>query len=643
MLVGVAVAYVLSAKLGFAMAFVGGNVSAVWIPSGLGVAALLVGGLRLWPALWAGAFLATADTGAPLLTAAGIASGNTLEYIVAAVVLRRLAGGVPTFRSVRQVVALAAVAAMAPAVSALLGTASLCLGGVAPWAIYWIIVKTWWLGDSAGMLLVTPLLVAWSQSRLPLHGQRMGELALLAALAAAASASIFGAQLWEADDHVFAYLMFPFLIWAALRHGIRGAATVVLAVNIPAIVFTAQGMGLFARPDQTQSLLLLQAFMTVAALTALVTAAALAERDAASDRARLLGHAVEQSATTVMITDPQGNLTFVNRAFVDLTGHRAEDVIGTNPRFLKTGHTHPDEYARLWETISSGRTWRGEFLNRTADGGVIWGLATISPVRDEDGRITHYIGTEEDITARKAGEARLRRALAKVERAKAELERVAYAVTHTLQEPLRGIGGFTQLIERRYGAQLDAEGRGYLQRVVESTHRMQRLFRDLMDYALIDQVQEVDTPVDLAAVVRAAVEACGGAGRVEVGPLPVVSGNATQLRHVMTHLIGNGLTYHPPGRLSRVTVTADRDTDMWKIVIADDGIGIADEYHDRLFNLFVRLHTEQEYPGSGVGLAYCRRVVERHGGAVGLESDPGLGTRVILWLPVPSTPEEIAA
>lgn len=640
----VCLAYVLSAELGFAMAFVNGNVSAVWLPSGLSVAALLLGGWRMAPALWFGAIVATAGTGAPVATAAGVATGNLLEYLAAFVLLRRATGAATAFARVHDVLALAGVAAVTPAVSALIGTTALCLGGVAPWSLFWAIVETWWLGDSAGMLLVAPFLVVWARGWRGTTRRQAAELAVLCGLTAVVAVAVFGGTLWrEADDHAFAYLIFPFLIWAALRHGVRGAATAVLFVNGPAVLFTAQGLGVFARDDVTQSLLLLQSYLAVVALTALVTAAALVERNTAHARARLLSHAVEQSATTVMITDPDGNLSYVNRAFSELTGYAASDVLGANPRFLKTGHTSDEDYASLWRAITCGRTWRGEFLNRKADGGTIWELATISPVRDETGRITHFIGTKEDITARKMAEDGLRRALGKVERAKAELERVAYAVTHTLQEPLRGIGGFTRLVARRYGDRMDDEGRRYLERVMESTGRMQRLFRDLMDYTLIDEAADPETAVDLGVVVRQVVEDLGAGDRVTVQSLPLLQAHRSQMRHLFEHLITNGLTYHAPGRLSHVSVSAVRDRGNWVITVADDGLGIAPEHVGRLFNLFVRLHTEQEFPGSGVGLAYCRRVAERHGGAVWLESESGLGTRVHVRLPAMHPQEEAAA
>lgn len=639
----VAVAYFASAKLGLAMSFVGGNVSAVWIPSGLGVAALLLGGLRLAPALWLGALAATAATGAPVLVAAGIATGNTTEYILAALLLRHLWPDGLRLERVTEVLGLTAAAVVFPAVAAVVGTASLCAGGVAPWAIFGDIVTTWWLGDSAGILLVTPFLLAWARGWRDRRG--LPELALLCGLSLAAAWIVFGVLPgWVGDGHAAAYAVFPFLVWGALRHGVRGAASVAILVSIPAILYTASGAGLFVADSQTESLLLLQTFMAVVVLTALVTAAAVAERDRADSHRRLLDQAVDQAATAILITDSVGRLTYVNPAFTRLTGWPLDEVAGRTPAFLKSGHTDDGLYQDLWRTLLAGETWRGDFLNRTRDGGAVWMAATITPVRDADGTISHFVAAEEDVSARKAVEAASARALAETDRAKQELERVAYAVTHTLQEPLRAIGGFGQLLDRRYGGSLDEAGRGYLRHIVGSTERMQRLFRDLMDYALVDQAADPPEPVDLGAAAAAAVADLGAADRVTLAPLPTVPGHAHQLQNTLRHLIENALSFGAPGDTPpSASLSALREDGGWRVTVSDTGAGIAPEFHDRLFTLFSRLHTEEEVPGSGVGLAYCRRVAERHGGRIWLESEPGSGTRVHVWLPAGAAAPESTA
>ncbi|WP_404378525.1 MASE1 domain-containing protein [Caenispirillum salinarum] len=632
--IGLAGLYFATAKLGLAMAFVGGNVSAVWIPSGLATAALVIGGLRFAPAMWAGAFAATLHTGVSVAVAAGIATGNTAEYVLAWAVLRTALSGRPvTLARVPEILVLTAAAVLAPSVAALVGTASLCLGGVAPWEAFPSIVTTYWLGDSAGILMVAPFIIAWTRAGRRLRG--LPELALACIVAAGASAVVFSdALIMNTDNHVFAYAVFPFIIWGALRHGVRGAATVALVVAVPAVVATAQGIGLFARPDQTESLVLLQSFMTVTALTGLITAAAVSERDEAARQTRLLSHAVEQSATSVMVTDPDGHLVYVNPAFTDLTGYALGDVAGQTPRFLKSGHTRHEEYEALWRAVKAGETWRGEFLNRTRDGGTVWEAATISPVRETDGHISHLVATKEDITERKRQENDLRRALTQHARAKRELERIAYAVTHTLQEPLRAIGGFTQLLERRYGDRLDETGRGYLAHVRAGTNRMSRLFRDLMDYALIDEPTAPDGAVDLNETAATAIVNCRAGGAVSVsGPLPVVRGHAGQMRMVFQHLIDNGMAYAKPGASPDIHIEARADGDGWRVTVRDAGIGIDPVFHEKLFALFSRLHTDDEVAGSGVGLAYCRRVLERQGGRIWLDSVPGDGTSVHLWLP----------
>lgn len=636
-------AYFAAAKLGLSMAFVSGNVSAVWVPSGLATATLILGGVRFAPAMWIGSFAATAHTGVTLPVAAGIATGNLLEYLLVWAFLTRVFNGRPiTLDRVSELLALAVASALAPSVAALAGSAALCLGGAAPWSVYWDIVATYWIGDATGILLIAPAIIGWARSSCWRH--RLPELIATSILACGVSAIVFSPVMdLHADNHVFAYAIFPFLAWGGLRHGVRGAATVALAVTIPAVIATAHDIGLFARQQQTESLLLLQSFMAVAVLTGLLIAAAVSERNLAARQTRLLSHAVEQSATSVMITDPDGALVYVNPAFTRLTGYRMEDIAGQTPRFLKSGHTPPEDYEAMWAAVKAGHTWRGEFLNRTRAGGTVWEAATISPVREADGRISHLVATKEDISDRKRHEQELHAALHQSARAKQELERIAYAVTHTLQEPLRAIGGFTQLLERRYGDSLDDTGRGYLSHVRGSTERMSRLFRDLMDYALVDEPGIPDTPVDLNDALAAAIGSRAAADAVTItGALPVVFGHAGQLRSVFQHLIDNGLAYAKPGTKADIRVSAARDGKGWRVTVQDFGIGIDPAFQDKLFALFSRLHTEDEIVGSGVGLAYCRRVLERHGGRIWLHSVPKEGTEVHLWLPDSHSETEIS-
>ena len=278
----VSVAYVLAAWLGFRFAVVAEQVTTVWAPSGIGLAALLILGPRFWPALSLGALLANAGTGAPLWTAVLIAAGNTLEAVVGAWALRRLPRFDRRLGRIRSVSAFGVAALMAPVVSATIGVGTLCTSGVQPWERFGDLWRSWWLGDAIGILVVAPVLLTidglWTR-------RRMAEAAALATTATLATELVFGKLLGRGDaHHPLEYVVFPFVIAAAMRGGQPMATLVVLVASVVTIVNTAGGAGPFADPGVRDSLVLLQVFIGVLASTGLLLAAAMKERETGERR-----------------------------------------------------------------------------------------------------------------------------------------------------------------------------------------------------------------------------------------------------------------------------------------------------------------------------------------------------------------------
>ncbi|MBI4477217.1 MAG: MASE1 domain-containing protein, partial [Acidobacteria bacterium] len=294
-----AVVYFLAAKLGLSAAFVAEQVTAVWPPTGIALAAVLLAGFRVWPGVWLGAFVANATANEPLLVAAGIATGNTLEAVAGAWLLRRVSGPDHSLQTVRGVLALAVLAAgVSTIVSATIGNLSLCLGGVHPWSRFTSLWKIWWLGDAMGDLLVAPALLAWS-SRLqrPLRPEKFGEFGAFAFSTLAASVIIFAGLLPATINRSLEYLVFPFLIWGALRFRQVGSTFATLMVAAVAIVSTLYGRGPFAQPEVQTSLVLLLVFLGASALTGLTLGAMMAERRRVEDeRLELLARAQEARA-----------------------------------------------------------------------------------------------------------------------------------------------------------------------------------------------------------------------------------------------------------------------------------------------------------------------------------------------------------
>ena len=243
-----------------------------------------------------------------------------------------------------------------------------------------------------------------------------------------------------------------------------------------------------------------------------------------------------------------------------------------------------------------------------------------------------------DITARKEAELELEQNAASLRRSNEELLRFAYVASHDLQEPLRPIISFSQLLERRYKGKLDADADDYIDFIVEGGQRMQALIQDLLQFSRLETRALPLAPTEAAEVVADALRLLDtplreADARVDVGDLPAVMADCRQLEQVFANLIGNAIKYRQPDVPLKIRVSARRAGPMVEFTVADNGIGIEKEYHDRVFEMFRRLHTNDKYSGTGIGLAVVKKIVERHGGTVRVESTPGEGSTFVFTLP----------
>lgn len=256
-----------------------------------------------------------------------------------------------------------------------------------------------------------------------------------------------------------------------------------------------------------------------------------------------------------------------------------------------------------------------------------------------------------ELVARMASEARSRAEIAEaheqlleqaeeLRRSNRDLEQFAYVASHDLQEPLRKVASFTQLLQKRYGGELDERADQYIEFAVDGAKRMQRLIQDLLGFSRVGRSAGEAVEVDLVeacatavTTLDAAVEESGG--QVEVGDLPVVLGQQTLLVQLFQNLVGNALKFRHPDRTPRVTLGAVRREDAWELWCSDNGIGIDQQYADRVFVIFQRLHAKDAYEGTGIGLALCKKIVEFHGGEIWLDTDVSQGTTIRWTLPDP--------
>jgi PAS domain S-box-containing protein len=312
---------------------------------------------------------------------------------------------------------------------------------------------------------------------------------------------------------------------------------------------------------------------------------------------------------------------------------------GKYPVFKEQVHADDQErfLAARNAAISSGRGGSVEFRIVRTDGEVLWLQARQSAVVDESGKPVRMVAAMLDITERKAAEAELRAAHDELARSNAELEQFAYVASHDLQEPLRMVASYTQLLGKRYGDKLEGDAQEFMAYIVDGAGRMKQLIEDLLAYSRVGTRGKDFKPLRLEAAferarinLRTALEESGGA--LTHDPLPEVEGDESQLAQLLQNLIGNAIKFRA-GVKPAVHIYSFEKENEFVLAVQDNGIGIEPQYFERIFMVFQRLHDKGQYPGTGIGLAICKKVVDRHGGRIWVESAPGKGSRFVFTLP----------
>jgi signal transduction histidine kinase/HAMP domain-containing protein len=289
------------------------------------------------------------------------------------------------------------------------------------------------------------------------------------------------------------------------------------------------------------------------------------------------------------------------------------------------------------DVSAAGGSYEGSFRVVWPDGIVRDLSARGKVIPGTDRALARMTGVFWDITERKLAEARLNRLLVELERSNKELELFAYVASHDLQEPLRMVSSYTQLLERRYSDKLDDDAREFIGYAVDGANRMQRLINDLLEFSRVSTRGKPPERTDVAEVLgnvrlnlSVAIEETGALVTNDL--MPVVRADAGQLGQLLQNLVGNGIKFRNGGN-PQVHVRAVENEDHWEFSVRDNGIGIEQQYFDRIFVIFQRLHTKGDYPGTGIGLALCKRIIERHGGKIWVESKPAEGSTFFFTIP----------
>ena len=346
--------------------------------------------------------------------------------------------------------------------------------------------------------------------------------------------------------------------------------------------------------------------------------------------------AVVTGAPVVLFAmDREGRITFAEGQGLSALGFNPSDMVGES--FFDPNH---DENEQLAENFK--RAVGGEEFTHVSDAGELALETRYSPLRDESGAISGVIAVAFDITERRQAEEALRQYAEELSRSNADLEQFAYVASHDLQEPLRAIVGFTKMLARRYEGKLGEDADDYISRIVNASGRMQMLIIDLLEYSRVGSGVEKLKPTDCEIIVTRVIDGLhaaikGSDAVVTHDSLPTVMADATMLGQVFSNLIANAMKFQGDG-LPHVHISARRLETEWVFSVQDDGIGIEPQYAERIFVIFQRLHARTEYEGTGIGLAICKKAIERLGGRIWVESQPGEGTT--FYFTVPIAPDE---
>ena len=672
-LTALAVVYFVAGRFGLSLAIVNDSASAIWPPTGIAVAALLLLGPGVWPAVAVGAFLVNLTTSGVVGSSVAIALGNTLEAVVAARLATRFARGRAAFERPPDIVRFAICAMAACAIAASIGTLSLMATGLAGASEAVSIWLTWWLGDTVGTMLVAPLVLLWTGSRrIEWTAARAAEAAALIVCLVVASMVVFSGLSFGARRYPLQFLVMPILLWAAFRFGARETATSAVVASAVAVAGTLRGFGPFALSSPNESLLLLQSFVGVTTTVMLAVAAEVECRTAVDHELRVLNDALERrvddrTRELIRVHDRLSEAQQVAHigswewSVTDNTLWWSDELYrvygidrGAAPTYEAfLDRVHPDDRARIdaavRQAMADGRPFTFDHRIVRPDGAVRV-LHAAGRVEMDARRPIRMMGIGHDVTERRRAEdareqlIREQAARREAEEASRAKDRFLATLSHELRTPLNAARGWARLLLDLP----DADGRaGRAAQAISRNLTVQaRLVSDIMDVSRVaaGTLGLERTPVDAAAIISAAIETvCEAAAARGVSfqttgmerPVPM-AGDAQRLQQVVWNLLDNAVKFS--GREASVHIDVRRWEDDVEIAIADNGPGIDPAFLPHVFEEFRQADDSvtRAHGGLGLGLAIARRIVEQHGGTITAANRPAGGAVFTISLPAES-------
>jgi len=621
--------YVLAGKLGLHLAIVHASATAVWPPTGIALAAFLLFGPRVWPAVAVGAFLVNVTTAGSVATSLGIAAGNTLEGFLGAWLVNRFARGRYAFERAQDIFAFVVAVVPGALVSATMGVASLALAGYTRWADVGPIWATWWLGDLTGALIVAPPLLLWADRRSSLLLRHPLEAACLLLSVVGAGYVVFGGLSPLSPRHPLAVLCLPPLVWAAFRFGRRAAATAVLLLSGIALHGTLRGFGPFALVAPADSLLMLQTFLATMAVMTLSMAALVWVRDRES---ALLQTVIDRIPVMISVCEPNTKVLRLNREFRRLTGWATAEARQVD--LMAQCYPDPAYRARIRAYMDTRPPGWQDVDMTTKDGRVIATSWTNVRLADDT-----RVGIGLDVRERKRVEGKRERAQSEAEAASRTKDEFFAMLGHELRNPLGVITTALHILEGT--GPLDERGAKARQIIARQVVILVRLVDDLLDVTRLATGKMVlsSSPVNLGAAARrvvAAVAAGAPDRHITCHALDDlwIQADEARLEQILLNLLHNAVKFTPADGRVMVAVMGEGPDAVLRV--EDTGAGIAADLLPRIFDLFVQGQTSLDRAGAGlgIGLTLVKRLVDLHEGRIDVTSaGPGRGSAFTVRFP----------
>lgn len=357
----------------------------------------------------------------------------------------------------------------------------------------------------------------------------------------------------------------------------------------------------------------------------------------AQENARLLARGVESALEAIILTDHNGSINYVNPAYLNLTSFTFTELKGKKLNTLISDLNEIDFKNLLLSNQSENKIWTGEATGYKKNGSAYEVYMTIAPVYDEFQKLEGFVSIQNDITELKKAKEDLAQRATELARSNAELEQFAYVASHDLQEPLRMVSSFCQLLKKRYYDKLDKDANEFIDFAVDGAKRMQTLISDLLLYSRVGTRGKPFAKTDCNDIINKVLKNLqisieDSDATINIKDLPTTVADETQLVQLFQNIIGNAIKFRN-SKSPEISVASKRKNGQWQFSIKDNGIGIAPKYQNKIFTIFQRLENKENYPGTGIGLAVCKKIIERHRGKIWVKSEPGKGCAFYFTLP----------